>query len=321
MTLIRAMFRKLSCACLISLVALSAIAQTAALKLETNPQAVNFILMGDWGRNGEDHQKHVADQMGKVAAQASVDFIISAGDNFYPEGVASEFDPLWRYSFEDIYTAFSLQWDWYPVLGNHDYGSNPEAQVKYSNISRRWRMPARYYSEKFSLEGDTTQQMLILFIDTSPLVKRYYGNKWHKVHDQDSAAQKVWIENTLAGASSNVKWKFVIGHHPMYTGGGRTEGSDTKSVRSSLQALFEKYHVDGYLAGHEHSLQHMIAADGIHHFISGAASEKTPAKMLPQSKFAASEYGFMLFSATKQGITVQAIDHRGNILYKTVLKK
>jgi tartrate-resistant acid phosphatase type 5 len=321
MTLIRDMFRNLLIACLLNTLCIFAFAQKAPLKLETTPQALNFILMGDWGRNGEDHQKHVADQMGKVASLASVDFIISAGDNFYPEGVVSEFDPLWKYSFEDIYTAFSLQWDWYPVLGNHDYGSNPEAQVKYSTISRRWRMPARYYSEQFSLEGDTTQQILFLFIDTSPLVKRYYGNKWHKVHDQDSAAQKAWIERTLAHASPNVRWKFVIGHHPMYTGGSRTEGSDTRSIRSSLQPLFEKYKVDGYLAGHEHSLQHMVAADGIHHFISGAASEKTPAKMLPQSKFAASEYGFMLFSATREGVTVQVIDYRGNILYKTVIKK
>jgi tartrate-resistant acid phosphatase type 5 len=321
MTLIRDMFRNFLLTCLLNTLCISTFAQKTPPKLETNPQAVNFILMGDWGRNGADHQKQVADQMGKVASQASVDFIISAGDNFYPEGVVSEFDPLWKYSFEDIYTAFSLQWDWYPVLGNHDYGSNPEAQVKYSAISRRWRMPARYYSEQFSLEGDTTQQILFLFIDTSPLVKRYYGNKWHKVHDQDSAAQKVWIEKTLANASPNVKWKFVVGHHPMYTGGSRTEGSDTKSIRSSLQSLFEKYKVDGYLAGHEHSLQHMLAADGIHHFISGAASEKTPAKMLPQSKFAASEYGFMLFSATRDAITVQVIDHRGTILYKTVIKK
>src|SRR5688572_27524140 len=98
--------RELLVACLFSISCASVFAQKKeTLKLETNPKALNFILMGDWGRNGDDHQKHVADQMGKVAAQASVDFIISAGDNFYPEGVASEFDPLWKYSFEDIYTA------------------------------------------------------------------------------------------------------------------------------------------------------------------------------------------------------------------------
>jgi hypothetical protein len=259
--------------------------------------------------------------MGKTASEASVDFIVATGDNFYPEGVMSEFDPLWKYSFEDIYTDFSLQWNWYPVLGNHDYGSNPGAEVAYSKISRRWKMPARYYTEKFSLGGDTTKQILFAFIDTTPLVKGYYSGKGHKVHDQDSAAQKVWLEKVLSNPSPNVKWKIVVGHHPMYTGGGRTESHDTRSIRRVLQPIFEKYKVDAYITGHEHSLQHIGPVNNIHHFISGAASEKTPARMLPASKFAGSEYGFMLFSAYPDRILVQVISYRGDIIYSTQLKK
>ena len=158
-------------------------------QVQVNPQALNFILMGDWGRVGADHQKEVATQMGKTAETADVDFVITTGDNFYPEGVVSEFDPLWRYSFEEIYTAFSLQRDWHPVLGNHDYGSNPDAEVAYSKISRRWRMPARYYTEVFNLGGDTTQQALFVLIDNTPLFKGDYKGDCHKVHDQVSTAQ------------------------------------------------------------------------------------------------------------------------------------
>ncbi|MEO7989398.1 MAG: tartrate-resistant acid phosphatase type 5 family protein [Chryseolinea sp.] len=291
-------------------------------KLQVNPQALNFIVMGDWGRNGEDHQKHVAAQMGKTASEASVNFIIATGDNFYPKGVISEFDPHWKYSYEDIYTAFSLQWDWHPVLGNHDYGANPDAQVAYSKISRRWQMPARYYSKKFILNDDTTQQVLIVFIDTTPLIKNYYNGTGHAVHGQDTTAQKVWLEKLLANPSPHIKWKFVVGHHPMYTGGSRTEDQDTRSLRSSLQPLFEKYKVDAYLAGHEHSLQHISGSiKTLHHFISGAASERTPVRMLPASKFAASEYGFMLFSVISNKILVQVIDHEGNILYTTSIAK
>jgi tartrate-resistant acid phosphatase type 5 len=289
-------------------------------RIKTDPSAVNFILMGDWGRNGADHQKEVARQMGKTAAEASVDFIIAAGDNFYPEGVASEFDPLWKYSFEDIYTDFSLQWDWYPVLGNHDYGADPQAQVAYSKISRRWQMPARYYS-KIVNAGSEDAQILFVFIDTTPLIKGYYKGEGHRVHDQDSTAQKKWLEATLRDAPATVKWKFVVGHHPMYTGGSRTENHDTRSIRQSLQPLFEKYKVDAYLTGHEHSLQHMVATDNVHHFISGAASEITPARMLPISKFAKSQYGFMLFSVYPKSARVQIIDYEGNLLYTTELKK
>ena len=78
-----------------------------------NEKALHFIVMGDWGRNGADHQREVADQMGKTATAINSQFVIATGDNFYPSGVISEWDPLWRYSFEDIYTDFHLQWDWY----------------------------------------------------------------------------------------------------------------------------------------------------------------------------------------------------------------
>lgn len=289
--------------------------------LTTNADALNFILMGDWGRNGDDHQKSVAAQMSKTVVEGSVDFVVAAGDNFYPAGVISEFDPLWKYSFEDIYNAYPLQCDWYPVLGNHDYGSNPDAQVKYSTISRRWRMTSRYYTKKVSLNGDTTKQILFAFIDTTPLVPNYYRTKSHSVHGQDTTAQKLWLEKVLADPSPNIRWKVVVGHHPMYTGGSRTEGKDTQAMRRLLQPLFEKYHVDAYLAGHEHSLQHMGPVNGVQHFISGAASERTPARMLPISKFAASDYGFMLFSVTPENIRVQVINDKGKILYNTLLTK
>jgi tartrate-resistant acid phosphatase type 5 len=291
--------------------------------LQVNDQALNFIVMGDWGRNGEDHQKPVAAQMGKTATEASVDFIISTGDNFYPRGVISEFDPSWKYSYEDIYTAFSLQWDWYPVLGNHDYGGNPDAEIAYSKISRRWRMPARYYAKKFPINGDTTQQVLIAFIDTNPLIAAFYRNSEYgpNVRAADSTAQKVWLKKVLSDPSPNVKWKLVVGHHPMYTGSDkRRESYDTRATRGSLKLLLEQYKVDAYLAGHDHSLQHIVQGS-VHHFVSGSASEATQVGKLPQSKFAASQYGFMLFSATAEGIVIQAIDYQGNVIYRTEMRK
>src|ERR1700761_2908731 len=113
--------------------------------------ALHFMAIGDWGRNGEYDQTEVAKQMGSWATTHPNNFVISVGDNFYPLGVVSEFDPLFHYSFESIYTSHSLQCDWYPVLGNHDYGSDPDAQVRYSKISRRWNMPARYYKKEVTL--------------------------------------------------------------------------------------------------------------------------------------------------------------------------
>ncbi|GGI24407.1 purple acid phosphatase family protein [Pedobacter mendelii] len=285
--------------------------------------ALNFIAMGDWGRNGADHQKPVAAQLGKTAAEVKAQFIISTGDNFYPSGVISEQDPLFKYSFEDIYTAFSLQWDWYVVLGNHDYKSNPDAQVAYSKISRRWKMPARYFAKKFPINGDLNNQVLIAFIDTNPLIPEFYKNTEYgpNVKRQDTTAQKRWLNKTLSDTDPSIKWKIVVGHHPIYTGGSRTEAYDTKAVRSSLKPTFDKYGVDVYLTGHEHSLQYIKPAGKTHYFISGAASEKTPVKLIPDAQMVASEYGFMLFSITKEQLLVQTINEEGYIIYSTLIKK
>ncbi|WP_207535928.1 purple acid phosphatase family protein [Desertivirga arenae] len=291
--------------------------------LVKEPLALNFIAMGDWGRNGDDHQKEVARQMGKTARDVKAQFVVATGDNFYPSGVISKTDPLFKYSFEDIYTDFSLQWDWYVILGNHDYKSNPDAQVEYSSISRRWKMPARYYSKTFNINNDPSQKVLMVFIDTNPLIPEFYKNAEYgpNVKGQDTTKQKRWLEKTLQSAGADIKWKIVVGHHPMFTGGSRTEGYDTKAIRNSLKPVLDKYGVDVYLTGHEHSLQYIKPPGTTHHFISGAASEATSARLIDHSKFSASDYGFMLFSVTSNQLRVQAINHEGKILYNTLIKK
>jgi len=291
--------------------------------LTKEPAALNFIAMGDWGRNGADHQKQVAKQMGITASDVKAQFIISTGDNFYPSGVISPQDPSFKYSFEDIYTDFSLQWDWYVILGNHDYKSNPDAQVAYSKISRRWKMPARYFAKKFPINGDLNSQVLIAFIDTNPLIPEFYKNAEYgpNVKGQDTTAQKRWLAKTLEDKDPSIKWKIVVGHHPMYTGGSRTDGYDTKAIRSSLKPMLDRYGVDVYLTGHEHSLQYLKPEGKTHHFISGAASEKTPVKLIPDAQMVASEYGFMLFSVTNNQLRVQVLNDEGYIIYNTLIKK
>jgi predicted MPP superfamily phosphohydrolase len=116
------------------------------LKLVDN--SLNFLVLGDWGRNGEYFQKDVALQMSKAAATIDSQFVITVGDNFYPTGVQSTQDPQWKASFEDVYSSYHLQAPWYVVLGNHDYYGNIQAQIDYSKISRRWNLPSNYYVKK-----------------------------------------------------------------------------------------------------------------------------------------------------------------------------
>ena len=62
--------------------------------------------------------------MGVVAKKFKAEFIVSTGDNFYPNGVKSTRDYNWIASFENIYTAHSLQTDWYVVWAIMITGEN-----------------------------------------------------------------------------------------------------------------------------------------------------------------------------------------------------
>lgn len=282
---------------------------------------MHFTAIGDWGRNGADHQLEVAKQMGNWVTDHPNDFIISTGDNFYPSGVVSEYDPLWHYSYENIYTDFALQWDWYPILGNHDYKSDPDAQVRYTKISRRWKMPARYYSKTFDLKGKG--KVLMAFIDTNPMIPEFYSNSEYGPHvaGQHPEKQLEWLDSILSTQDPDIRWKIVVGHHPIYTVGPRTNNYDTLAVRKVLEDILQKNKVHIYLSGHDHSLQHIkLKNKHFHQLISGSGSEITPVKPdMEISCFEAAEYGFMYIAMDEKRLHLQVVSHTGAILYQTIL--
>ena len=289
-------------------------------KKENKTKSLHFTVFGDWGRNGEDNQRETANELGIVSRIFKPSFIVSTGDNFYPSGVRSTRDYNWLASYEQIYTAHSLQTDWYVVLGNHDYKGNVQAEIDYSDIDRRWNMPARYYSKIVFIGGDSTQGVLLIFIDSTPFLSEYYQSAEHKVKGQDTAAQRIWLENTLKQAPTYIKWKFVFGHHPLWTGGGRMKAPEGVEMRKLLRPIFEKYQVDAYFSGHEHNLQYIKPSGYTNYFVSGAGSETTPVIIHPDGGvFAKSENGFMNISLTTDKMEVNVIGYMGETLYKTVI--
>ncbi|WP_229201906.1 metallophosphoesterase [Arsenicibacter rosenii] len=281
--------------------------------------ALNFVVVGDWGRQGEYNQKAVALQMAKTMAGMDGNFVISTGDNVYPNGVASVQDPLWWGSFESVYTYAHLQRNWYPVLGNHDYGGNVDAQIEYSKISRRWRMPARYYSLKKRVGKS---KALFVFIDTNGFEPAYYKNEdlAPALSQQDTTAQIRWLREVLADPDPSIRWKIVVGHHPLYSAGKRV--AVTGPVRQAIKPILDEFGVDIYLCGHDHDLQYNKPVGPTHHFLSGAGSEtdNNPHKT-PENVFYNGSNGFMAFSITENQFLVQIIDYLGQILFSRVIPK
>jgi hypothetical protein len=80
------------------LLSVSALPQTRLQSdsvFQKTQKPLKFIVFGDWGRNGEDRQKEVALEMGKTAKKFKPEFIVSTGDNFYPNGVPCNLTGMW----------------------------------------------------------------------------------------------------------------------------------------------------------------------------------------------------------------------------------
>lgn len=282
--------------------------------------AFSFLVMGDFGRVGDYYQKQVARELGNAAIVADAEFIISTGDNFYPNGVQSTQDYHWISSFESIYTNPALYMDWYTTLGNHDYRGSIQAQIDYTNISRRWHMPAPYYSKTFELENG--KKLLLVVMDTNPFIDDYQTEpqKYPALAKQDTLAQMKWLNETLGTKDASIDWKIVVGHHPLYSGGKRKMDPNTLTFEAKFADLFDKYKVDAYLCGHEHDLQ-IIRPKGRYttQFLSGSASEVRASGRREGTLFSAAEPGFMAFTIVENKLIVQSI--KANESSATVLNK
>ncbi|MDN3705995.1 metallophosphoesterase [Myroides ceti] len=268
----------------------------------------SFLVLGDFGRVGDYYQKDVARELGNAAIVSNAECIISVGDNFYPNGVASTQDHHWKASFEEIYNNPGLYTDWFVALGNHDYQGSIQAQIEYSSVSRRWNMPATYYSKTFTTAKG--EKLLMLFIDTNPFIDSYYKNpqKYPDLAKQDTITQRKWIEETLNTSDPAIKWKVVVGHHPLYSGGKRKNNKDTASFESKFADLFDQYKVDAYICGHEHDLQIVKPKKRYTtQFLSGAGSEVRETGNREGTVFAAAEPGFMTFTIVKNKMIVQTV--------------
>ena len=286
--------------------------------LDRPADALSFLVVGDWGRQGEALQRAVAAAMARAAQALDIEGVISTGDNIYPNGVASTRDPLWRTSFEAVYAAHALQVEWWVVLGNHDYRGNPQAQVDYSGISRRWRLPSRYYTKVFAV--DDTTQLQVWFLDTSPFIASYRAepDKYGDVAAQDTAAQRRWLDSTLA--ASRAPWKLVVGHHHIYSGGKRGTNADLEGF---LVPRLRRWGVAAYVNGHEHVLQHIVRPDAPtpHYFISGAGSEVRAPGSAAGTRYAEGRSGFLALSFTAGTLQAQFVDFTGQVRYRTTVPR
>lgn len=265
---------------------------------------LSFVVIGDWGK-GSVEQRQVANALGRVAESHHARFVVSTGDNFYPNGVKSVTDPNWKILFEDVYTAPALQVPWHVALGNHDHRGSTSAQIAYSKTSKRWSLPAAFYKHS---ERDGGVSADFFFLDTTPL---YQASRWPWKLWPFENEQYAWLERELK--ASDAEWKIVVGHHPVLSGGGH---GSTEVLIDKLRPLLEKYGVDVYLNGHNHALEH-VAANGVNYITIGAGADAAMPDSIEGSRFLSGAAGFMAATIGKERMRIELVGQAGETIYRT----
>ena len=274
---------------------------------------MRLLVANDLGRNGYYEQKPIAERMGKMAGELDVEAVLALGDIHHFMGVESVNDPLWMTNYELIYSHPELQIPWYPILGNHEYRGNTQAVLDYSNVSRRWQMPARYYSKVFEEDGATLR---VVFIDTTPLIGKYHKDSldYPSVPQQDAKKQLVWLEEELSGAKED--WVVVVGHHPIYAHTTKSE-SERKDMQKRVDPILRRHNVDMYICGHIHNFQHIKPqGTSIDYVVNSAGSlARSKVEAIEGTVFASGEAGFSILSFTKDELCLDLINGKGKTIH------
>jgi len=181
-----------------------------------------FIYMGDaqngletWGRL--IHQAH--------AKEPDTAFYIMAGDLINRGIQRDDWDLFWH-SAKGVFDRRQLV----PAIGNHE---NQGANGPWMYLDM-FALPENG-SDAIAKERSycfTYSNALFIVLDTNT----------------DVEAQTPWLEKQLA--NSTATWKFVVYHHPAYSS---RPNRDNSLVRKWWTPLFDKYHVDMALQGHDHA--------------------------------------------------------------------
>lgn len=285
--------------------------------------SLSFLVVGDWGRRGAYNQTEVAVQMANIGDKVDPDFIISTGDNFYEDGLTGIDDPAFEVSFSHIYLGKSLQKQWYSVLGNHDYRGDVLAQLDpiLKQKDSRWLCV-----RSFILNTDVAE---FFFVDTTPFVDKYFTDPkdhtydWRGVLPREKYLSNLLQDLDTALKESSSSWKIVVGHHTIKSAGNH---GVTVELEKRLLPLLQENHVDLYINGHDHCLEHISSSDSPLQFLtSGGGSKAWKNNIHPwnahELKFYYDGQGFMTMKLTKSHVDFHFYDVFGNVLHRSSASK
>ena len=182
----------------------------------------SFIYMGDAQNGLETWGKlvhHAFDSQPEAA------FYVMAGDLVNRGADRDDWDDFFS-NAAGIYDRRQLV----PAIGNHECsgGKRPELYLDFFDLPNN-APPTIERERAYSFEYSNA---LFVILDSN----------------LDPLDQTYWLERRLA--RTKAKWKFVVYHHPAYSS---APNRDNRTLRQTWGPLFDKYHVDMALQGHDHA--------------------------------------------------------------------
>ncbi|HEY3069283.1 MAG TPA: metallophosphoesterase [Gaiellaceae bacterium] len=243
--------------------------------------ATGILAVGDFGVGGTT-ERAMGTAMRTFESTHPADLLVTLGDNDYTES-PDAFHSNWVASF-GWRTAAGVAVA--GTLGNHDIRVNG-GRYEFDELN----MPRAYYTR--------TVGNVQFFILNSNSVK---------------TTQTTWLKNALAG--STAIWKIVVYHHPAWTCGGYR--SNAAVVRYWVP-LFERYHVDLSLSGHDHNYQRFAVRRGVRYLVHGGGGQHLyPIEPCPSSYprriFARAVHGFLYLRASDTVLRGASVTRAGNVI-------
>lgn len=257
----------------------------------TNPAPLTrFAVIGDYGAANSPEAA-----VATLVKSWNPDFIITTGDNNYPNGEQATIDDNigqfyheYIYPYKGKYGQGASSNRFFPTLGNHD-----------------WQTPgAQPYLDYFTLPNN----------------ERYYDFTWGPVHffaiDADSrepdgvssnSPQAMWLKAQLAASTS--PWNVVYFHQPAYSSGihGPTDW---------MQWPFKKWGASVVMSGHDHTYER-LQIDGLTYFVNGLGGDSRynfPNMQEGSQVRYNDDYGAMLVTANEQEMSFGFINTKGEVI-------
>lgn len=248
---------------------------------------ITFAVIGDYGLAGQPLL-----DVSNLIKSWNPDFIVTLGDNNYPNGQAFTIDDnIGQYFHEYIfnykgkYGSGSPTRRFYPSLGNHDWGTTGGKPL-------------------FDFFGDVKRLTYYDFVQ---------GPVHFFVLDSDrnepdgvtaTSDQAKWLKKSLAASTS--PFNLIIFHHAPYSSGqhGPTE---------YMRWPFKEWGADAVLSGHDHIYERLLV-NGIPYFVNGIGGAEIYdiRAIAPESQVRFNQdFGAMRVEATSNTVKFQMFTRAG----------